>query len=106
MVVSFAGKQHHRVDRPIVDRTGLTGTFEWELISGIRLDGPEGRWIPPDAPPLDTALRDQLGLRLEAQTARSEVFVTDSVQMPTQNQLLAVAQLQSAAPLFGQGASS
>jgi uncharacterized protein (TIGR03435 family) len=74
-----------RMERPIVDRTGLTGTFEWELISGIRLDGPNGQWIPPDAPPLDTALRDQLGLRLEAQTAQSEALIIDSVRMPSEN---------------------
>ena len=71
------------MDRPIVDRSGLTGNFEWELIKAIRLD--DGRWLPPDAAPLDIALRDQLGLRLDVETGSFEVLIIESVQMPTEN---------------------
>jgi uncharacterized protein (TIGR03435 family) len=69
------------MDRPIVDQTGLSGMFEWELIKAIRLE--DGRWLPPDAPPLDVALREQLGLRLEPRTAPLDVLVVESVAMPT-----------------------
>ena len=68
-------------DRVLVDRTGLTGNFEWDL-----------QWTPdaltPDAKsssatvPLVTALREQLGLRLEAQREPVEVLVIDRVERP------------------------
>jgi uncharacterized protein (TIGR03435 family) len=76
--------QIQQMDRPIVDQTALTGNFEWELITAVRLE--DGRWLPPDAPPLDVALRDQLGLRLvEVQTGPFEVLILDSIQMPSEN---------------------
>jgi uncharacterized protein (TIGR03435 family) len=68
-------------DRVLVDRTGLSGTFDWDL-----------QWTPdaltPDvtnsatAVPLVTALREQLGLRLEARREPSEVLVIDRVSRP------------------------
>ena len=39
----------------------------------------------PNAPSLITALREQLGLRLESTRAPVEVLVIDSVQKPTEN---------------------
>ena len=71
------------LDRPIVDRTGLTGNFEWELIKAVRLE--DGRFLPPDAAPLDVALREQLGLRAEPQTLPFQVVVVESVTMPSSN---------------------
>jgi uncharacterized protein (TIGR03435 family) len=67
-------------DRPVVDRTGLTGTFDWRL-----------RWTPeplPRAEPLDsvtlfTALQEQLGLKLDSTRGPVEVLVIDSAERPT-----------------------
>ena len=66
--------------RIVVNRTGLTGRFDVEL-----------RWTPDpnattaaDAPPgLVTAVREQLGLRLQSDTAEMEHLVIDSVERPT-----------------------
>jgi uncharacterized protein (TIGR03435 family) len=83
-----------RVDRPIIDKTGLTGLFD------IRLEWAPGAEAPPlpftrnpDAPPpppvdgpsVFTAIQEQLGLRLESAKGPTEVVVIDSVQKPTEN---------------------
>ncbi len=61
--------------RPVVDRTGLTGIFDIDL-----------HWMPDDLnAELFTALRDQLGLKLEAIRAPAEVIVIDSAEKPSEN---------------------
>ena len=82
--------------RRVVDRTGLTGGFDMAFyfdnrpIPGVGLGG--GFRTPPgaDPPPADvvsifTALEEQLGLKLEPQTAPVEVLVIDHVERPTPN---------------------
>src|SRR5688572_9050723 len=65
--------------RPVVDRTGLTGSYTWTL-----------EWAPddnPDAngelPSLMTALVEQLGLKLESARGPVDVIVIDHVEQPT-----------------------
>ena len=70
------------VSRPIVDNTGLTGLFEWTLSFGLISDDPA---FDTREAGLLTAIRDQLGLRLEPSTAASDVLVIDSVEMPSEN---------------------
>ena len=48
------------VDRPIIDATGLSGDFEWNLTAS------RGPNAASDVPGIFTALHDQLGLKLEA----------------------------------------
>src|SRR5688572_8337297 len=69
------------VERVVIDRTGLTGEWDFEL-----------KWSPPNAPSSDpdrpsifTALEEQLGLRLESTTGPVEVMVIDRVELPTPN---------------------
>jgi hypothetical protein len=65
------------VDRPVVDRTGLTGNYEWNItFSPDPLRGGE-------APPLEVAVVEQLRLRLERKTGPFDVLVIDSVERPT-----------------------
>jgi len=49
------------------------------------LDAPPLPVIDPNGAPLGTALREQLGLRLDAQRASSNVWVIDRVERPTTN---------------------
>jgi len=65
------------VDRPVVDATGLTGNYEWQLTFTMR-DTPDST-----VPSIYTAFQEQLGLKLEPRTGPFEVFVIDSVEMPT-----------------------
>jgi uncharacterized protein (TIGR03435 family) len=65
-------------DRPVLDRTGLTGRFDIKL-----------QWLPEGAPDsgervsIFTALQEQLGLRLESTKSPVEVLVIDNVSRPT-----------------------
>lgn len=83
-----------RLDRPIVNQTGLTGIFNGtlsyspsaeELAAIYRLAPSE---LPPAAftgPSLMTALQEQLGLKLESTRAAIDVLVIDRVERPTEN---------------------
>lgn len=89
----FAGVMQTAVlDRPVVDRTGLQGRFDFTLSwtpdeSQFRSMGIN---VPPPAadaklPGLFTAIQEQLGLRLESVTAPVEVIVIDRVERPSEN---------------------
>jgi uncharacterized protein (TIGR03435 family) len=81
------------VDRPIVDRTGLTGTFDatLEFAFAFRQGGADGTAnamisSDPSGPPsIFTALQEQLGLKLESQKGPVEVLVIDHVEEPSSN---------------------
>jgi uncharacterized protein (TIGR03435 family) len=83
------------VNRTVVDRTGLSGSFDLEL-SWTPEQLPQGRADPPPGapplPPIDpngpsifTAIQEQLGLKLDAQRGPVEVLVIDSVEQPTED---------------------
>lgn len=63
--------------RPVVDRTGLTGRFDFTLNWA-----PEGS-IDTDAPSIFTAVQEQLGLKLEPTRGPVDVLVVDSAERPT-----------------------
>jgi uncharacterized protein (TIGR03435 family) len=70
------------VDRFIVDKTGLSGSFDVELTyqdDRMLLPGAQQR----EAPALFTALQEQLGLRLESARGPVDVLVIDSANRPT-----------------------
>jgi uncharacterized protein (TIGR03435 family) len=76
--------------RNVIDRTGLSGTFDLHLKWAIEsLNGPAGPGAAPPpnpaAPSLFTALQEQLGLRLESSKGPVEVLVIDSVNKPEEN---------------------
>jgi uncharacterized protein (TIGR03435 family) len=66
--------------RIIVDKTGLTGTFDMVL----RFN-PDANDTSSDLPSLFAAVQEQLGLKLDAQTAPADVLVIDRVEKPTEN---------------------
>jgi uncharacterized protein (TIGR03435 family) len=69
----------NRLDRIVVDQTGLKGSYDFTL-QWSRDDAPYDK-----VPPLLDALREQLGLRLETRKAPVEVLVIDSIQKPSAN---------------------
>ena len=72
------------LDRPVIDRTGLSGEFDFDLTYTPNVDGfPNG--ASSNAPGLPTALREQLGLRLESGRASVQVLVVDDVRQPAEN---------------------
>jgi uncharacterized protein (TIGR03435 family) len=77
-------------DRPVVDQTGLSGFFDVDLEWGELQAGSSDRPLPRDAhagddEPIFTAIRNQLGLKLQATRAGVEVVVIDHAEHPTQN---------------------
>jgi len=77
------------LDRPVVDKTGLTGRYDFDL-----------EWAPDESqfggdvgaassdvniPPFFTAIQQQLGLRLEATHGPIETIVVDHAEHPSDN---------------------
>lgn len=72
------------VDWPIVDRTGLTGAFDFTFDTTPFSAAPNAQ---PDQPPpsiLDT-IRRQLGLKLERSTGPVRTLIIDHIEKPTPN---------------------
>jgi uncharacterized protein (TIGR03435 family) len=67
--------------RVIVDRTGLTGAWDLELAYALERSAPDTP-VAADTPSLFTALQEQLGLKLEAETAPLDMLVIDSAERP------------------------
>jgi uncharacterized protein (TIGR03435 family) len=86
----FARGISNRVGRAVVDRTALTGNWDFELtfapevLPGQQL--PPGAEPPPppdpDQPNFFTAVQEQLGLKLDATKGPVDVWVIDSVEHP------------------------
>ena len=71
-----------RVDRPVVDETGLKGRYDFKL----QWTTDDAREPAPDAPPgLFTAIQEQIGLKLESAKAPADVLVIDQVERPDAN---------------------
>jgi uncharacterized protein (TIGR03435 family) len=83
------GLQGAVVDRPVVDRTGLTDRYDFAI-----------RWMPDDSqfgghlqlpavqdplPNLFTAMQEQLGLKLEPMKTPVDVLVIDHAEKPSAN---------------------
>jgi uncharacterized protein (TIGR03435 family) len=93
-MADFAGVMQTAVlDRPVVDRTGLQGRFDFTLRwtpdeSQFRSMGVNVPPPPTDAnapPGLFTAIQEQLGLKFESTNAPVEVIVIDGVERPSEN---------------------
>jgi uncharacterized protein (TIGR03435 family) len=71
-------------DRPIIDKTGLSGVFQVTLRAkrGSRLL----TTVSPDDPPsIFTALPEQLGLKLQPSATQIQVLVIDHIERPSEN---------------------
>jgi len=71
------------LDRPTIDRTGLTGRFDIDFKSAPMRAAPNAP--ASDLPSVFTAVQEQLGLRLEPSTAPIPVLVIDRIEMPTED---------------------
>jgi uncharacterized protein (TIGR03435 family) len=67
------------VDRPVFDKTGLTGMFD------IHLEFSTEGTTDPLEPSIFTALEEQTGLKLIADKGPVEVLVIDHIERPSEN---------------------
>jgi uncharacterized protein (TIGR03435 family) len=95
---TFASQLSYALGQPVVDKTGLSGEFdfalEWTPEPGED-GGPGTAGLPPgsqgqpgstaDGPSIFTAIREQLGLRLRSARGLVEVVVIDGVRMAAGN---------------------
>jgi len=94
----LAGSLSNQLGRPVIDKTGLTGKYDFELKwtpdpgqpaampfgpppPGVELPPPPD----PKGPSIFTALQEQLGLRLESQKAPVDILVIDRAEKPSEN---------------------
>lgn len=79
----FALELLYNTDRPVVDQTGLTDRYDFTL-----------KWTYDDSkmpaestsvPDLFTAIQEQMGLKLDAVKAKTDVFIIDQVERPEAN---------------------
>jgi uncharacterized protein (TIGR03435 family) len=73
------------VPRPVVDRTGLDGTFDLRLEWALDTGGQPEAGQEVQGPTFQEALRDQLGLKLTAEKSDVELLVIDHVERPSAN---------------------
>jgi len=73
------------LDRPVIDKTGLTGTYDIKLT--YTPDLKSNRDSEPDLNDISvfTAVQSQLGLKLEPQKAMVEYLVIDHAEQPSGN---------------------
>jgi uncharacterized protein (TIGR03435 family) len=69
------------VDRPVLDKTGLTGSYDYKLEWG------DNAAANADADVLSifTAIQEQIGLKLEKTTSAIEVLIVDYAAKPSEN---------------------
>lgn len=81
------------LDRPVADHTGLDGRWSFVLkwtpdetqFAGMGIKVPPSTDTADAAPPLFTAIQEQLDLKLEAQKAPVDVVTLDHIDRPTPN---------------------
>jgi uncharacterized protein (TIGR03435 family) len=85
----WLGQVLQRDERPVIDKTGLDKVYDFtlsfapDLPPGVNKDN-----LPPgllDRPNIFDALKQQLGLKLEAQKGPVEFYVIDHVEKPAAN---------------------
>jgi uncharacterized protein (TIGR03435 family) len=79
-MIVLAGLLSHTLERPVVDRTGMTGSYYFGVL----------KWAGDDSsgsslPSLFALLRDDFGLELKAERGPVPVLVIDHAEKPTAN---------------------
>jgi uncharacterized protein (TIGR03435 family) len=83
----FCLLQFGRMDRPVVNKTGIMGLFDIHLEFAPGATDPDGADAPSDpaGPSIFTALQQQLGLKLEPAKGPGKSIVIDHIEKPSGN---------------------
>ena len=80
------GFQGTSPDRPVLNQTGLTESYDFWIEFAPEPTGPPPDVQPdPTGPSLAEALRDQLGVKLVAKKEAVDVLIVDHIEEPTAN---------------------
>jgi uncharacterized protein (TIGR03435 family) len=78
---AICGALSSMVEAPVVDQTGLTGTYDYKLQFGREWSAND----PDSWPSIFTAVQEQLGLKLEAVHESVPNLMVDHIAKPTEN---------------------
>jgi uncharacterized protein (TIGR03435 family) len=88
----FAWILSQMLDQPVLDQTGLRQFYDFKLEwtpeppPGMGAGGGAGANLPPtNGPDIYTAIREELGLRLESHKGPVEVMIIDHIERPSEN---------------------
>jgi uncharacterized protein (TIGR03435 family) len=80
------GNASRDLDRPLLDQTGLSSTFDFSIEWMPQQSGaPQAGSIGEPGPTFLEALKDGLGLKLEPQTGPVDALIVDHVEEPSAN---------------------
>jgi uncharacterized protein (TIGR03435 family) len=71
--------------RPVIDKTGLTGKYDFLLKYKGRFDRDRDAADMDPTPPMDRALQEELGLKVEAAKGPVQFLVIDHIEKPSEN---------------------
>jgi uncharacterized protein (TIGR03435 family) len=71
--------------RPVIDKTGLTGKYDFVLKYKCRWDSDRSADDMDPTPPMDRALQEELGLKLESAKGPTTLLVIDHIGEPSEN---------------------
>jgi len=78
------GQLQSDLNRSIIDRTGLSGRYDFTLAWSAE-DPATAERFHSDAPPIFSALPQQLGLKLKPAKGQLDTIVIDHIEMPSEN---------------------
>ena len=91
-IADFIAEIMSQFDRPLLDKTGLTGGFDFTLEyraqpPGMTSTTAEALGVPDPEPglPIAASIRGQLGLRVVAARGPVEILVIDHAEKPSDN---------------------
>jgi len=87
LLADVLSRQPETNGRVVVDKSGLTGNYSWNLKWTPESPGGPASGAPTDdaAPSFFTAVEEQLGLKLESQKAPVAVLAVDRMELPSVN---------------------
>jgi uncharacterized protein (TIGR03435 family) len=71
--------------RPVIDKTELTGKYDFVLKYKGRWDRDRNADDLDPMPPMDRALQEELGLKIEAGKGSVNILVIDHIEKPSEN---------------------
>jgi uncharacterized protein (TIGR03435 family) len=86
-LIEWLANPNHGAGRPVLDKTGLTGFYDFEIewsSNDLAAAGPDGSAPDTTGPSVFTAVQ-RLGLKLEPGTAPFDTVVIDHAEKPSQN---------------------
>jgi uncharacterized protein (TIGR03435 family) len=89
---TVSGVFSESVERPVINKTGLQGTYDFDLKWGAEKPGPasvgavrNGGQPGESGPSIFTALQEQIGLKLQPATESVQMIVVDDAHLPSAN---------------------